>query len=87
MEPEIAKILEKCKITEITIDKDKKYIVGVEVSTFGGDIPAQTNYIKQVIEIFNNKLNMKDCIYIPMYNGCNPFVIREATEEDINKFE
>lgn len=87
MESKIDKILEKCNITEITIDKDKKYVVGIEVSNFGGDISAETDYIKQVIDIFTNKLNMKDCIYIPMHNGYTPFIIREATEADINKFE
>lgn len=83
MKPEIDKILEKCNITEITIDKDKKYVVSIEVSNLNGDITAQTKYIKQVIDVFTKKLNMKDCVYIPMYNGYNPLTIREATEEDI----
>lgn len=83
MKPKIDKILEKCNITEITIDKDKKYVVSIEVSNLNGDITAQTKYIKQVIDIFTNKLNMKDCVYIPMYNGSNPFIIKEATEADI----
>ena len=83
MKSKIDKILEKCDITEIIIDKDKKYVVGVEVSNFNSDVTAQTIYIKQVIDLFTNKLNMKDCIYIPLYNGHNPFIIREATEADI----
>ena len=87
MKSKIDKILEKCNITEITIDKDKKYVVGVEVSNLNGDVTAQTKYIEQVIDVFTKKLNMKDCIYIPMYNGQEPFKIKEATEADINKFE
>lgn len=83
MKSKMDKILEKCNITEIIIDKDKKYVVGVEVSNLNGDVTAQTKYIEQVIDVFTKKLNMKDCIYIPMYNGCNPFIIREATEADI----
>lgn len=87
MRSKIAKILEKCNITEITIDKDKKYVVGIDVSKFSGDLLAETNYLKQIVDIFTNKLNMKDCIYIPMHNGDTPVIIREATEADINKFE
>ena len=77
----IEKILSKCKITEVNIDKTKSYIVHVEVGD--ADIDNMVTIVQNVADIFKKDLKLDGCGFAPMRNGVELLRIKELTADDI----
>lgn len=76
----VKELLSNCKITELNIDKQKEYIVNVEV----GDMKSEAAMLimKGVVDIFKNKLELDNCIFMPMVGGKELINIRELEEDE-----
>jgi len=81
----IEKILSKCKITEVNIDKTKAYIVHVEVGD--ANIDTVMTIVQNVADSFKKKLKLDNCTFAPMRNGVEFLRINELTADDIATIE
>lgn len=82
-EKKLAKLIKSCKITEIHLDKDKKYIISIEVSKLHFDTNNNfQEYLSKIVAAFD-QLNLGKCIYTPMYNGQAPIIVEQNIKEGI----
>ena len=74
-------ILNRCKINELIIDKEKAYLINVEVSDM--NIEEISRFMQSIIKLFKKKLKLNNCIFIPILDGKSNIKIRELTQEEI----
>ena len=81
----IEKILSKCKVAEVNIDKTKTYIVHVEVGD--ANVNNVIRIVQNVADSFTKDLKFDNCSFVPMRNGVEFLRINELTTDDIAAIE